>query len=120
MDEVTTIGELKNLVREFCKKRDWEQFHNPKDIAIKLSIEASELLEKFEWLDKEESGALFRDKKKREEIQDELADVFYNILLFSYRNEIDLSTAFKTKLKKIGEKYPIDKAKGSKLKYSDL
>ena len=120
MDKTTTIEELRELVVKFCKERDWGQFHNPKDTAIKISVEASELLEKFEWLDHEEVKALFKDKEKRQDIEDELADVFYNILLFSHKNDIDLSTAFKSKLKKIAEKYPIDKAKGSKKKYTDL
>lgn len=101
---------------EFVKARDWEQFHNPKDTAISLSLEASEVLEHFQWKSPEEIKDYLATNK--DEIGDELIDVLYWVLLMSYYLDIDLDAAFERKMAQNEKKYPADKAKGSHKKYT--
>ena len=112
------IRDLIKLVQEFRDARDWKQFHNPKDSAISLTLEAAEVLEHFQWKNKEEMEAYVKSHKT--EIGEELADVLYWVFLMGSDLDIDLSEAFIDKLKKSGEKYPIDKAKGNHKKYTEL
>ena len=119
-DEETKIFELKEKVKEFCEKRDWGQFHNPKDLAIALTIEAAELLEHFRWKSQKEVSESLQNKKKREQIEDEAADVLFFLLRFCQVNNIDLSTALTRKIKKNGKKYPVHKFKGSNKKYNEV
>ncbi len=102
----------------FRKERDWEQFHNPKNVAIALSVEANEVLEHFQWLTLEQSANLSSEKK--EKIQDELADVATYLFYLAHDLDIDLLEAIEIKMKKNMAKYPIDKAKGNAIKYTDL
>ncbi len=120
MDDELRIRDLKDKVKAFCQERDWEKFHNAKDLALSMSIEASELLEHFRWKDHEESDAIFKDEKKREQIADELSDVLYFLLRFSQKYDIDLSESLFNKIKKNEEKYPVDKFKGSNKKYNEI
>lgn len=113
-----TIEELQDTVVKFRNDRDWKQFHNPKDMAISLSLEANELLEHFQWKNERELEKYI--KANRNEIGDELADVLYWVLLTSHDLDIDLEKAFNNKLKKNAKKYPIIKAKGKNLKYTKL
>ena len=119
-DRETKIHELKEKNRQFCEERDWDQFHNAKDLAIALSLEASELLEHFRYKNLEEVEALFKDSKKKEEIEEEMADIFAFLIRLAQKYDIDLSEAFERKLEKTGKKYPIDKAKGSNKKYTEF
>ena len=119
MDNKTTITEVASVVIAFCKERNWEQFHNAKDLAIGISTEANELLQIFRFKSDEEILEIINSQKKSE-IEEELADIFYFILLFAKTNEIDLSDALFAKINKNAEKYPIEKAKGSNKKYSEL
>ncbi|HVK61400.1 MAG TPA: nucleotide pyrophosphohydrolase [Bdellovibrionales bacterium] len=117
------VGELKRLeaiVTRFCEERDWDQFHGPKDMAIGLITEASELLEKFRFQNDEQSMALFNDSKSRLEIEEELADVFFFLLRFASRHQIGLESALMAKMMKNAEKYPVEKARGSNRKYDQL
>ncbi|SEH29613.1 nucleotide pyrophosphohydrolase [Chryseobacterium culicis] len=107
IDKITVEKLLK-----FRDDRDWEQFHNSKDLALALSIEASELLEIFLWKKNEDF-----DKDKLEE---ELADVFMFGLLLANKNNIDINDIIVKKLQKNNEKYPVEKAKGKSNKYDDL
>lgn len=100
----------------FVKAREWEQFHNPKDTAISLSLEASEVLEHFQWKSPEEIKEYLATNK--DEIGDELIDVLYWVLLMSYYLDIDLDAAFERKMAQNEQKYPADKAKGSHKKYT--
>ncbi len=118
-DNKTTIKELKDLIHEFNAERDWDQFHNAKDLAIGISTEAAEVLEHFIYKTDVEIEELFKGKK-RVEIEDEIADVLWNTLLLVERYDIDLSSALKKKMEKTAKNYPIDKAKGSKKKYTEL
>ena len=99
---------------EFVKERNWEQFHNPKDLAISLSLEASELLELFQWKSNDEALANIDDMK------DELADIIVYAIDFASVLGFDLNEIIRNKMKKNREKYPVDKAKNSNKKYTEL
>ncbi|WP_223254507.1 nucleotide pyrophosphohydrolase [Bacillus sp. HNG] len=100
---------------DFRDERDWQKFHNPKDLAISLSLEASELLENFQWKKSEEA-----EEDKMDNIIDELADVVIYALLMSSELEINLEQAIKEKIRKNRQKYPVEKSFGSSKKYTDL
>lgn len=119
-DNERKIHELKDKIKEFCEARDWDQFHNAKELAIALSIEASELLEIFRWKTPEEVNALFSNEKKKEDIEDEMADVLYFLVRMAQMNNIDLAEALDRKMEKNEGKYPIEKAKGSSKKYNEF
>ncbi len=112
-----TLKELQEKVIRFRDARNWKQFHNPKDAAISLSLEALEVLEHFQWKNTEEMQEHI--KKNKEEIGEELADTLYWILLMSNDFEIDLEKAFNKKMKQNAKKYPVSKAKGRHNKYTD-
>jgi len=120
MDNETTIEDLKNTVKKFCEDREWDQFHNAKDLAIGISTEAAELLDLFRFKSLEEIDKMLKDGQKRERIGEELADVFYFTLRFAQRFDFDLSNELNSKISKNAEKYPIDKAKGSNKKYNEV
>jgi NTP pyrophosphatase (non-canonical NTP hydrolase) len=103
---------LINELKKFRNERDWEQFHNPKDLSMALSIEANELLEQFLWKKPEEA-----DKCK---LKEELADVFAYALLLADKLEFDVEEIVIQKIKMNGEKYPIEKAKGNNKKHNEL
>ncbi len=109
---MSQLKELEQLLVNFRDERDWKQFHNPKDLAVALSIEASELLESFLWKDAEEA--------KIEKVKEELADVLAYALLLGHHYGLDLEEVVREKVKKNGEKYPVEKAKGSATKYNEL
>jgi len=113
-----TLNDLQILIRQFCDDRDWDQFHNPKDLSISLALEAAEVMEHFQWKNKDEMAIHSTENKGA--IAEELADVFYWVLLLSNKLDIDLVDAFQDKMKKNEQKYPVDKAKGSHKKYTEL
>ena len=119
MDDTTTLESLKKEVRQFCHDRDWDQYHNAKDLAIGVITEAGELLDIFRFKKPEEADALFEDPVKRVEIGDEMADVLYFILRLADRYDIDLSDEFTKKMVKNGEKYPVEQVRGKNQKYSE-
>ena len=112
------IEKIKEFQREFAKARDWEQFHTPKNLSMALSVEASELMEIFQWLTAEQSCSL--DEKNKEKASEELADITYYILRIADLMNIDLEDAIWKKMKKNAEKYPVGKAKGNAKKYTEL
>lgn len=115
------MSDIKNLIekiKRFRDERDWKQFHNPKDVAISLILEASEVLEHFQWKDQEEIKKYMKINKK--EIGEELADVLYWVLLMSNDLGIDIKDALEKKLKKNEGKYPKEKVKGKHTKYDKL
>lgn len=115
---MSDIKDLTDKIIKFRNKRDWKQFHNPKDVAISLSLEASELLEHFQWKSKEEIEEYI--KKNKEKIGEELVDVLYWVLLLSYDLNIDIKKSFNKKMKINEKKYPVKKAKGISKKYTEL
>jgi dCTP diphosphatase len=117
-DEITTIDQLKKMADQFIEQRDWKQYHSPKNLSMNVSIEANELMEKFLWLTTQES--VDEIDKNRQEISDELADIFWSVLCFANTTKIDLSDALTEKMKRTAQKYPIDKSKGKREKYDKL
>ena len=117
-DEQVTLEELKNKVKEFCEKRDWDQFHNPKELAIGISTEANELLQIFRFKSEEDMKKVM-GSDKRIEVEEELADVLYFVLRFAQMNNIDLSSAVSNKIEKNDKKYPAEKVKGCNKKYDE-
>lgn len=112
------INELTKRIVAFRDARDWKQFHNPKDCALSLSLEAGEVMEHFQWKNAEEMQKHIEDH--REEIGDELADVLYWVLLMSHDLGVDIVDTFEKKMRKNEEKYPEDKARGKNKKYTEL
>ena len=108
---------LERLI-EFRRERDWEQFHTPKELAISLSIEASELLEWFQWKNDEEIQQKL-NSNKREDLEDEVADVVAYLTYLCHDVGIDINKAVEAKIKKNAEKYPIEKVKGRSDKYTE-
>ena len=113
-----TLNDLTRLVLEFREERDWKQFHNPKDMALSLSLEAAELLELMQWRNGAALDAHLRVSKDR--LGEELADVLGWILLLANDQQIDLAEAFAKKIELNKRKYPVEKAKGSAKKYDEL
>ncbi|MGA9211258.1 nucleotide pyrophosphohydrolase [Kaistella sp.] len=109
MEDINTL--IKNIVK-FRDERDWEQFHNSKDLALALSVEASELLELFLWKKNEDFNL--------DQLKDELADVLMYALLLADKNNLDIHQIVMDKIKKNADKYPVDKAKGNATKYNEL
>ena len=116
MNQESSIQSLIDLVRRFCEERDWDQFHDPKDLAIGLVTEASELLEEFRFLTDAESLERVNDPEHRTAIEDELADVLFFLLRFSQRFDIDLADALNRKMEKNAKRYTVDLARGSNRK----
>ncbi|HBD02581.1 TPA: nucleotide pyrophosphohydrolase [Candidatus Collierbacteria bacterium] len=112
------MDELIKLVIKFRDDRDWKQFHNPKDMAISLSLEASELLEHFQWKKSDEMVTYLKTHKN--EVSNELADVFIWVLTISHDLNIDLIKSVKEKVKLNAKKYPVKKSKGKHSKYTDF
>jgi NTP pyrophosphatase (non-canonical NTP hydrolase) len=111
------LNELIESIKEFCEQRDWDQYHNPKDLAIGISTEAAELLDLFRFKNGDEIQQTITNK--REHIEDELADVLFFVLRFAQMNQIDLKKALEHKMAKNTAKYPIDKVKGNNKKYNE-
>ena len=112
---VNKVEKVLAEILKFRKERDWEQFHNPKDLAISLSIEASELLENFQW--KNSQVAL---EENMENIKDELADVFIYSLMLAHDLDLNVSDIIHNKVQKNAKKYPVEKAIGTNKKYTEL
>lgn len=117
MDSTTNIQELKDFIKKFCEERDWDKYHNAKDLAIGIITESSELLEHFRFKSEKEIEEFFKDKTKKELISEEVSDVLYFLLRFCQKYDIDLSTSFRRKMEINNERYPIEKSKGLNKKY---
>jgi len=104
--------EIIQALLKFRNERDWEQFHNPKDLALAINVEAGELLELFLWKNTNEA--------KEEKIKEELADVFAFAFLLAEKYNFDVKEIVLEKIKRNAEKYPVEKAKGTAKKYNEL
>ena len=107
----------KNIIA-FRDSRDWKQFHNPKDLAISLTLEAGELLEHFQWKNADEVREYLT--KNKQDVSDEVADVFNYLILIANELDIDLVKVTAEKLEKSAAKYPVEKSKGNHKKYTEL
>lgn len=115
------MSDIKNLTKriiDFRDARDWKQFHNPKDLALSLVLEAAEVMEHFQWKNTEEMQNYIQTHK--EDIGEEIADVLYWVLLMSHDLKIDILDALSKKMDKNEKKYNVNKAKGNHKKYSEL
>lgn len=106
------IASIIRAIKKFRDARDWKKFHDPKNLAICLSVEAAELLEVFLWKGNDEVDA--------QRVEEELADVLYSALLLADTYGLDVGAIVRKKLKKNAEKYPVKKSRGSKKKYDEL
>ncbi len=109
---MSDISEITAHLLEFRNERDWEQFHNPKDLALAINVEAGELLELFLWKNASEANI--------EKVKEELADVFAYAFLLADKYKVDVKQMVLEKIQKNAEKYPVDKAKGTAKKYDEL
>ncbi len=113
-----SLADLAKLVLDFRHERDWKQFHNPKDQALSLVLEAAELLELMQWRNGRELEQFLSENKPR--VEEELADVLGWVLLMAHDLKIDLGDAFARKIESNKKKYPVGKARGSARKYTEL
>ncbi len=113
---MSDIKELTDRILEFNNARDWKQFHNPKDLALSLVLEAAEVMEHFQWKNSEEMVEYLKGHK--DDVGEELADVLYWVLLMSHDLDIDIKEALHKKMAKNEAKYPVEKAKGKSDKYT--
>lgn len=112
MKPKTEIKSIVDDIKKFRDQRDWKKFHDPKNLAICLSVEAAELLEVFLWKN--------HDEINPEKLKEELADVFYSALLLADGFNLDVGQIVREKLKKNAKKYPVKKSKGSNRKYDEV
>jgi NTP pyrophosphatase (non-canonical NTP hydrolase) len=113
-----SFSHLTHLALQFRADRDWAQFHTPKELAISLVVEATELLELMQW--KQGQDLTNTLEKRKNDVADELADVLHSLLLLAHDLQVDLPSAFTHKLAKAAQKYPIEKSKGKPRKYNEL
>ena len=114
------LDDLTALVRGFVDERDWSRFHNAKDLASAISIEASELQEVFLWKALEEADAIMADPSSRREVEEEMADILIYLISLASTYGIDLKGAVERKVVSNSEKYPADAVRGKAIKYDKL
>lgn len=112
---MSDLTELATRIKTFCNDRDWSQFHDPKNLALSLQLEAAEVLELFQWTKDNQINP-----NKQEALPDELADVLYWVIMLANHYDIDLKKALNEKMNKNESKYPTEKAKGKSEKYTEL
>jgi dCTP diphosphatase len=112
------LTQLRDSLRQFSAARDWDQFHSPKNLASALSVEAAELLERFQWLTEDQSRKLSPDDLAK--VREEMADVLNYLVRLADKLDVNLLEAASDKIALNELKYPVDKSRGSAKKYSDL
>ncbi|MCF7953318.1 MAG: nucleotide pyrophosphohydrolase [Spirochaetales bacterium] len=113
------IDAVQQKIRTFVAERDWEKYHTPKNVAIALSVEVSELLEIFQWMTDEQAASIQDGSITLKKINEEFADSMIYLLRFADLLNIDIDSAIRDKLKKNEEKYPAESARGEFVKYTD-
>jgi NTP pyrophosphatase (non-canonical NTP hydrolase) len=119
-DSGTDINQLKLLVKKFSDDRDWDRYHNAKDLAIGIVTESSELLQWFRFKSDNEVELLMKSREMRRQVGEELADTIYFVLRLAQRYNFDLTAELRKKIKKNETRYPVKTAKGSNKKYNEL
>ena len=114
------ISVLQAAIRQFAEDRDWRKFHDPKNLAMAIAVEAGELMEHFRWLRNEQSWDALKDAKTREEIEQEFADVMILLLEFASEATIDVRAAVERKMMINAARYPVEKSRGSCVKHDRL
>jgi len=119
-DRKTSIYQLRQLIQDFADERDWRKYHNPKDLAISIAIEAAELMELFQWVSERKVEKVLEDAERFTRLEEELADII--ILCFNLANvlDVDVAKAVTKKVEKNRAKYPVDLVKGDYKKYTQL
>lgn len=120
MEKQLNLTYFQEKLSLFARERDWDQFHTPKNLSMALSVEASELVEIFQWLTPDQAKEIIKDDVKMKQISEEVADILSYLLRLSDLLKIDLSSELENKIEKNGEKYPVSKAKGIAKKYNEL
>ena len=115
---MTEMEKLRDQMREFARLRDWDQFHSPKNLAMALSVEVAELVENFQWLTEEQSRRL--DPKAHAAVRSEIADVLLYLVRLGDQLGIDPVAAAQRKLVENAQKYPVEKSRGNRKKYTEL
>ena len=118
-DEDTTVAELRRLIAEFIRERDWDQFHDPKNLAVSLAIEASELLEHFQWVATDQSLAHALEPERLAHIREEMADVLIYLVSLADKLSVDLVRAALEKVETNRKKYPASRVSGDSRKYDE-
>jgi NTP pyrophosphatase (non-canonical NTP hydrolase) len=111
-DETTTIAQLRQLIADFIAEREWQGYHDAKNLSMSIAIEAAELMEHFQWARSDELPALLRDPARRAEVIDEVADIACYLLSLANALEIDLSAAVVAKVARNARKYPPERFRG--------
>ena len=112
------LTQLRDALRKFADERDWDQYHSPKNLASALSVEAAELLERFQWLTEDQSRKL--PPEELQKVREEMADVLNYLVRLADKLDVNLLEAAREKIELNAKKYPVAKARGSAKKYSDL
>ena len=115
---IDALDGLRNSLRTFAAERDWDQFHPPKNLAVAVCVEAAELLQNFQWISDDQSKALPDEMRAR--VCEEIADVLLYLIRLADKLDIDLVVAAKSKMQLNALRYPVDKARGSSKKYTEL
>lgn len=111
-DSTTTVAELIKLVNDFVAERDWQPFHDAKNLSASIAIEAAELMEHFQWLRSDQLDSVGDDAQAMAEVREELADITAYLLSFASKMGIDVSSALEDKMRKNAVKYPADRFRG--------
>jgi NTP pyrophosphatase (non-canonical NTP hydrolase) len=114
-----SIEEMHAAVREFCETREWDEYHAPKELAIGMATESSELLQEFRFKDHDEQLALLAEPDARADIEDELADVLFFVLRFADMYDVELDDALASKIEKNRARFPANEYKGRNEKYDE-
>ena len=119
-DAKTTLQDVKDAIRQFTQQRDWQQFHNLKNLSMAIATEAAELMAHFRWIDDVAAGEVMNDDASAREVRHEVADVLLLLAEFANVAKIDMALATDDKMKLNAQRYPVEKAKGVALKYDRL
>jgi dCTP diphosphatase len=115
-DASTTLQQIKDLMREFVRQREWEQFHDLKNLSMAIAVEAGELMDHFRWVDNKAAAEVMRDEQQARGVRHELADVLVLLAEFAEVAGIDMAGAVSEKMEINRRKYPVDLARGSAVK----
>lgn len=114
------LQKLNQDIEHFVSEREWDQFHSVKNLSMALSVESSELLEIFQWMNEKDSNLIKNNPKVMGQIEDEVADIFVYLLRIISKTDIDLEQAVRNKMHKNAQKYPVEKSRGNSKKYNEL
>lgn len=119
MTDIIDMDEIKNILQDFAAKREWEKFHNPKNLSMALACEAGELLEIFQWMSEVDTNRACNESSIQEKVSHELADILLYLIRIASLMNINISEALHHKLRINQEKYPVELVKGSSKKYNE-